>query len=416
MTQAEGVPCRQLRAALPAAGPAGALVCLLAMPLAAAPMPLTLDEALRLAAAAPAARTLDLQVDRAAADVHGVGLWPNPQASFSREVAGDVEQVTSLSQAFPWPGRLSLEKDAARSGVRAAGEDRRQARAELGARVREAFQDLLAAQGRTAVLEEGVGRLDELVAVLAAREKEGEASGYDHMRAEREGAEVRADLLVARGRLSAARAALAALLSLPPDDLWADGSLETPRSLPALADVLQAAESRGDVEALAAGAQGADLLARAAGKRAIPELTVEAGVKTSEAAGVRDHGSEVGLSLTLPLFDHGQGPRAAAQVEAQLFRARRETLRRQAGAEAEAAWHEARARQEAEAAYTRAPDPEQLVAIARAAYDAGETRILDLLDAYRASLTARLRAIDLQYEARRAETELDRAAGVDPLP
>ena len=51
-----------------------------------------------------------------------------------------------------------------------------------------------------------------------------------------------------------------------------------------------------------------------------------------------------------------------------------------------------------------------------AAYDEGEMRLLELLDAYRTTVAVRLRLVDLRLEARRAEIGLDRATGVESIP
>ena len=49
--------------------------------------------------------------------------------------------------------------------------------------------------------------------------------------------------------------------------------------------------------------------------------------------------------------------------------------------------------------------------IARVAYDAGERGILELLDAYRTTASARVRQIALDAATRRAEIELEYASG-----
>jgi outer membrane protein TolC len=53
----------------------------------------------------------------------------------------------------------------------------------------------------------------------------------------------------------------------------------------------------------------------------------------------------------------------------------------------------------------------ELEQIAQVSYDAGETGILQLLDAHRTSLAARLRQIELDLATRRAEIELEFASG-----
>jgi cobalt-zinc-cadmium efflux system outer membrane protein len=378
---------------------------------------LTLGEALQLADAAPAGRTVALEVERARAEVRGAGLWANPEISLSREEAGgSIDRFANVLLPIPWTGRLSLEKSAAERGALASEKRARQGRVEVHARVREAFLDLLAAQAGVAALDAGLGELDALLRMLRAREREGETSGFDRRRAERERAEVEADALQARGQLRSRRATLAATLAVLSIGLVAEGTLEGALTLPSPDEVRAQALARGDVLALDSEAEGQDLLAQAAGRRAWPEPTLEAGAKSTEVGGVTDHGAVFGVSFSLNLFDHGQGAKAAARAEALLLRTRREALARAAEAEAEGALAEAGARHEAESAYAAAADADELARIARAAYEEGEMRILELLDAYRSALAARLRLIALRVEARSAEIALDRATGVERLP
>jgi cobalt-zinc-cadmium efflux system outer membrane protein len=236
------------------------------------------------------------------------------------------------------------------------------------------------------------------------------------MRAERERAEAAADLHDARGRLARARAALAGPLGLDPRGLTTVASLEPRALLPTMEEARLQAGQRGDVLAFRAQVEQQELLARAAGRRWIPEPTVVAGRKTSEAGGVQDSGPLVGVSVAVPLFDRAQGARATAQAEAMLLRARQAALESRLSAEAAAAVEEAEARRHAETEYGGPADPEELVRIARGAYEEGETRILELLDAYRTALAARLRLIELRAEARRAEIAVDMATGVERLP
>ena len=382
---------------------------------AAGPRRITLEEALRLAEEAPVAAVLDREADLARAEVRGAGLWPNPDLLFSREeAAGTEDRFANITVPLPLSGRLSLERSAAQSGLRAAVARTRQARVSLlRAGVREAFVDLLAAQERSSALAEGLSRLSELVEVLRAREREGESSGFDLIRSDRERAEVESDHLESLGREARPRGALAALLGLPSEGLVAEDSLDARGALPGQEEVRTLVASRGDLTALDAEAEKADYLARAAGRRAIPEPALTIGAKTTEAAGTSDTGSVAAISFTLPIFDRGQGGRGIARAEGAVLRARRAVLARQAQAEAEAALSEATARRGAAEAYAAAGDPEELTRIARAAYGAGEMRILELLDAYRTVLSVHLRMIDLRAGARRSEIELYRVLGTE---
>jgi cobalt-zinc-cadmium efflux system outer membrane protein len=99
-------------------------------------------------------------------------------------------------------------------------------------------------------------------------------------------------------------------------------------------------------------------------------------------------------------------PRAAqAHASATAFRA---ALRAQLGALRTAVLERRQAADRYRAADEANADLEQ---IAQVSYDAGEHGILQLLDAYRTALAARLRQIDLDQATRRAEIELEFASG-----
>ncbi|MBI4160977.1 MAG: TolC family protein, partial [Acidobacteria bacterium] len=364
-----------------------------AEPAFAGSRPITLEEALRRAEEiSPAGRAIVLGIERARAEVTAAGLWPDPEAEIVREEsAGTVERFQVLSVPVVLTGRLGLERASARAGVTAAEAAAGRERAILRASVRAAFLDLVLAQEKAEILAEGRSRLAELVEILRIREREGESSGFDRMRAERELADVEADFLDSRGALEGARAVLAAAVVLPSEGLTAVGSLDPAGSLSARDRVLELAQSRGDVLALDARAESADLLARAARRRAVPEPSITAGRKTTEEGPLEDGGPVYGVSFSIPVFDRGQGLRAIAGADANLLRASRQALALRVAAEAETAYSEAIASREAEAAYAAAGDPEELIAIATAAYEGGAMRILELLDAHRTALAARLR-------------------------
>lgn len=374
---------------------------------------ITLADALELAERSPLALTLARDSDRADAEIRASGIWPNPEITVSREESLDaVDRFATFSIPFLLTNRLLLEKEAARRALRAVEARNRTAQVSLvRAGVREAFLELVAAQQRCAALEAGLSRLSVLVDTLRVREEKGESSGFDLLRAERERADLQADFELARGQLIRPREALAALLAIPAADLVAVGSLEAASALPSRADLANRVAFRGDVASLELETQSSDLRARAAARRAVPEPTLTAGAKTTSADGLSDTGPVVGVSFTLPLFDRGQGARAAFLAESALLRARREALLLEATAAVEAAYAESEARRQAEQSYASAGDPDDLIHISSAAFEGGAMRILELLDAHRTALQARLRAIELHAEARRAEINLDRALG-----
>ena len=58
----------------------------------------------------------------------------------------------------------------------------------------------------------------------------------------------------------------------------------------------------------------------------------------------------------------------------------------------------------------------ELTRIAQVAYQEGEHRILELLDAYGVTLSSQLRILDLVAAAKQAEIDLERAVGEEVFP
>lgn len=375
-------------------------------------------EALELLQATPNAQSIALQKQRDLAEARRPGVWPNPAISFTRERAGGVtDEFLTVEQALPVTGRLGLEREAAEVAVQAAAGRLDLVWLALRADVRTTFYDLLFAQHRTAALVEGRDRMEELVQILRIREQEGESSGFDRMRAERELAEVGVDLLEARREQDRARLNLSGLLALEGGtELWADGRLEELRAVPPLDALLVRADTRGDVVAYELERQSGELRHRAASRRAIPEPSLILGMKKIEGFDESGRGPVFSLTVPLPLFNRGQADAALAEADQALARSRFQARRTMALTEIESVHQEVLRRREAEELYRRSADSEELVRIARMAYDEGEQGILELLDSYRTALAVRLRGLELAAASRRSRITLDLVVGEEVVP
>jgi cobalt-zinc-cadmium efflux system outer membrane protein len=176
--------------------------------------------------------------------------------------------------------------------------------------------------------------------------------------------------------------------------------------------VTRAEAARGDLVALARELDAAGFAERAAERRSIPEPEVVAGTKTSNVAG-GDVGSIISVHVNLPLFDRSRPERAAAQARARQVRADADVLRQTIRAQI-AAWRAAVVERRAVAERHRAAlvaGADQIERIAQVSYEAGERGILELLDAYRTSSSARIRQAELDAAVREAEIELEFVSG-----
>jgi cobalt-zinc-cadmium efflux system outer membrane protein len=363
----------------------------------------------------PRVRAINAPAEVARADVRAARRWPNPRATYNREsVAGVTEHMTTVAQVLPITGRRPLEVSAATALVdvasgRAADQLRR-----LRTDVRLAFAELVAVQDRERELTATRDRLQELAGVLGKREAAGDAAGFDRLRAEREVLEVdmdRAGAAVDRARAQALLGGF--LLSAGASAITALNGNPARVALPSIDELMARAEqARGEIRALRREVDAATFAERAAGRRAIPEPEVVAGTKSSNA-GSGDVGGLVAVHVAIPLFDRGRPERASArarrsQAEVQLD-ALRATLRGQI-----AAWRgvvserrQAADRYRASAVKTAL----ELERIAQVSYDAGERGILELLDAFRSSASARVRQSALDFAVRQAELELEFVSG-----
>jgi cobalt-zinc-cadmium efflux system outer membrane protein len=285
----------------------------------------------------------------------------------------------------------------------------------LRAEVRGAYADLVAAQLRERELAQARERLQSLTGVLAKREAAGEGAGFDRLRAEREVLDFEADLASAAAERARAQVRLAGFLPAGTDaaTLVADERLPAAPDLPSL-DALteRATQTRGEFLAIRKDFEAARLSVEAAERRRIPEPEVIGGTKSSSAAG-GDLGSVIGIQAVIPLFDRGKPEKALAEVRASQATARLEALRMMTPTEIGVARRAALDRRQAAERYRASTlkSTGEIERIAQVSYDAGERGILELLDAYRTSVSARLRQAALDAAAREAEIELEFISG-----
>jgi cobalt-zinc-cadmium efflux system outer membrane protein len=281
--------------------------------------------------------------------------------------------------------------------------------------VRLAFYSLVRAQEREAVLRRGIEEITRLRRILSDREKEGEGSKYDRLRAEREIAELRAEQTIAETLIVQARAALLAFLPKDTDTPQVTGTLVSPPSVPPAELLDRAFRARGDYRAEDGQIQRFRLEQTAAGRLRFPEPVVSAGLKRADnTRGDTDAGPVVSLTLPLPLFNRGTTEVQRFQAEETRARARRDVLAQQITAQVEGAYQTLLIRQRAADGYQKEISSRgaDLTRIVQVAYQEGELGILELLDALRVSRQSQLRLLELQGAAREAEIELERVVGV----
>jgi cobalt-zinc-cadmium efflux system outer membrane protein len=336
--------------------------------------------------------------------------YSNPALSYSREGAGFTEflQAEQALPSFATRGALS------RAGVAAtaAAEAERDARLWLlRTDAAAAVAALTAAEARLDAARAQGREVARLLEIIRTREREGEGSRFDSLRAEQELRDTRQLATSAAVERSEAQGALSALL---PRGVVAgriapvSPALRSPGSLDSL--MMRAVSARAELRALQRSAERADLEADVARRARLPAPTVFGGLKRADENAGRRQGGVVGLSVSLPLFDTGARESARWTAERIRVEAERASIEHQIRAEVTRA-SESLALRQAALADDAEGAGDDLMRIAEVAYREGEMGILELLDAVRASARARMRTIELQRDVRLAEIALERAMG-----
>jgi cobalt-zinc-cadmium efflux system outer membrane protein len=336
--------------------------------------------------------------------------YPNPGVTYSREGAGFTEFL-QVEQSLPVFGtRAALS----RAGVAAtaAAEAERDARLwALRTDAAAAVARLTTAQARLNAAQAHTRDVERLIEILRAREREGEGSRFDRLRAEQELRDTRQLTTSAAVDVAEARATVAAML---PRDVTVGRITPVTTAQPASTSVdalmTRAISTRADLRALQRSADRAELESVAARRARLPAPTLFGGLKRADDESARELGGVFGVSVSLPLFDTGGREVARWQAEHARVEAERASIEHQIRAEIVRA-SEALALRQAAVSDDAEAAGDELTQIAEVAYREGEVGILELLDAVRTASRVRMRSIELRLDARLAQIALERAVG-----
>lgn len=370
----------------------------------------------------PQAQLVALRAERAGAARRAGNEVSNPAIAYQVEDAFDVrDEFLTFQQELPITGRRSLVKEGAGVASEAAGLQARRDLQDATASLRAAFYDVLHREAAVAILLRGAEDLRGTVEMLRERERAGEGSGYDVLRAEQETADLQLELGRAQAASAAARAQFGAFfdvsLAMTSAEIAGDFGLgEMAMTTEEAVEI--AFQARGDLLALEKERQGLDLEFRAARRDRFPEPVLTAGWKRVEALDESDTGFMASLMVPIPVFHRGKFEAVQAQASANEVDLERQILEREIRAEVETALVQARTTQNAASQFGESAEHRagELRRIAQLAYDEGEKGILELLDAFRTSVRIELQVLAARHEAKQSRIELDRVLGAEVHP
>jgi outer membrane protein TolC len=283
-----------------------------------------------------------------------------------------------------WPGTLATAARRALENARAAGMRFRQAGYELRQKVLIAYYDYALTAELIRLEQANVQLLQTTVTVVEARNRAGNAGQADLLKARNELDLARNDLATMEAQLPAERGAINALLSRAPY-----ASLPVPSALPSVhplagndQQVLDLAASRNpELGALADEIRGRKDGIQLARLQYVPDFDVSIG---TDLMGIVQN---IVGTATVPLLRYEAINAAIAQAQANL-RASRSMLRQahndlNARVVMDLSTLRDADRQLELLDHTILPRAHQVVTVARSAYEAGQSTLLDLLDSQR---------------------------------
>lgn len=367
----------------------------------------------------PRFEQMKARVEGAEAEILAAKVLPNPSLSYDREQifpsgANQSDNFLQVELPIDVSGRRSLRVLAAGAGMAAAHAETDNERFTLILDALNVYYGAAVARLTAETLSKGRSTFARLSETTEARTAAGDVSGYDGGRLEIELITYDDLLAEAETRLAVARRVLARLIGDSDASYEATDPLAIPKPPRLSSGIIDdAVASRPDYRAAHERLRQAEFELSAARRVWVPLPSLSGGWKRSDTGPETGDGYTAGIGLTLPLFDHGQAERAAAEALQHAAAAQIKLLDWQirteiAAAEIELMRRTERARRFEEAQLHRL---DRLVSRAETSYREGEHTVFELLDAHRTARENQLRAIDLRHQAKRAELDFWRALG-----
>lgn len=370
----------------------------------------------------PSLAAARIRIEEARGRVDAAGRRSNPELEFelSQNVRSAEHGFTvAWMQKFPRTARLALEKSVSRAELAAAIAEVSDSERRLAGEVREAAIRILALENERRLLQQHIDNTKALASFLAERAKGGEASSIDAGLADLEARQLATGMLQIDAKKSALFGSLRPLLGVRPGDrVSITGTLGDPKPAPERGANLGI---RGDIQAARATADAA--IHRAELAKANRWEDFSAGIsasheRTEDAPSGLERDTTIGLrfSLPLPVFNKNEGSIREATAAAQ--RSQREADAVTARARAEAA--SGREAIEAGAGIVRdidlhlIPQAKQIEQQLKAAYDAGQTSLTEVLRARGRRFEIELRRLEALRDWHIAHAQFRTATGARP--
>ena len=356
------------------------------------------------------------QVAAARFAVDSAGAFPNPELEYltgntrARSPGGnqgDARSV-SLTQPIDLPWRRNARIGVAEAGLESATAGARMFEADVLARLRVRYFDVLRREGELSNAREDAALMEKVRSKIALRVETGEAPRFELIKADAESLNAQKSAQAAGFRLEQSRSLLrqAVGAGLPAEFRLSSRLRDVPALIPLDEVRRQMAESSPDLARSRAEMVRAERQLELERAQRLPGLALKASV--DEDPDFR--ASKIGVVVSIPLWDRRRGP--MGEAAAQLSRARNELEAQlyslSQGLEVAYQQYEIAQTQVIALETAIVRQAESALKVAEAAYRFGERGFLDVLDAQRVFRAARAELIAARYELATAWVEIER--------
>jgi cobalt-zinc-cadmium efflux system outer membrane protein len=285
---------------------------------------------------------------------------------------------------------------------------------QLRRRTREAFYRALSAREETAQAKRALELTTHIRDLVQQRFEAGDVAQLEVLQAELELAKSSADYETTEQAQRAADVTLAALLNRNLEEPFSlQGQLDNVPPSPTLQSVTDhAMQSNGDLLKTAQDLRTEERRLVLANSQKIPNLDLSAGSDFNSPNEFRV-GGKGGISVTLPLFNHGQGDIALSTARSELLRLTLASQRNNVSAQVASAYFDyvAKSHQVQQYHDRVLPQSIRLEQMAEDSYQSGKTNVLTLLDAQRRLNDVRVAYLSSLFAAQSSFAALEEAVG-----
>ena len=341
------------------------------------------------------------------------GAYPNPTFAFEHNDPSR-EQTYLFKQPLEWPFKRTYRIGVAAANAHIAEREQEGVHQDLIAAAREGFFRVLVAEKFQRIAQTFVATIVQLHASVAQRFAAGDVPEFEVTKAEVELVRATTDRKKIDGQLVTARASLNLLLgNSETTPLMLDGSLAVRPTVPAFEELVARADKQNpQLRVQQRVVEREQLNLKLAWASLVPDPEIDLAKRDNLSSGIS--GPIVGLSFSVPLWDHKEGAIAAARHTVEEAEARLRTTRlqlRQALLTAYRIWQTATEQVDA---YTTGvlTQAEEAATLAERSYREGEGDLLGVLDAQRSLLIVRRDYTQALFDQDLAWVAIEHAAGI----